>query len=145
MPISDFQSQFSMPKIIEIFLNFCFIEEYKFRSTFFCYWHILITLIFKSLYFLKGCSIFDSSPILQFSKFNDFLCVCRFLATNLSNSVSLPWNLHNQYCHNLDVQIAFRSENSNDLFDIGGIINYVICCGSRQPSRRNLLVVYSDV
>ena len=30
----DFQSQFSMSKIIRIFLNFFFIEEYKFRSTF---------------------------------------------------------------------------------------------------------------
>ena len=31
----DFQSQFSMSKIIRIFLNFFFIEEYKFRCTFF--------------------------------------------------------------------------------------------------------------
>ena len=31
----DFQSQFSTSKIIWIFLNFFFIEEYKFRSTFF--------------------------------------------------------------------------------------------------------------
>ena len=35
MPISDFQSQFSMSKIIRIFLNFFFIEEYQFRRTFF--------------------------------------------------------------------------------------------------------------
>ena len=31
----DFQSQFSVSKIIRIFLNFFFIEEYQFRSTFF--------------------------------------------------------------------------------------------------------------
>ena len=31
MPISDFQSQFSMSKISRIFLNFFFIEEYQFR------------------------------------------------------------------------------------------------------------------
>ena len=31
--ISDFQSQFSMSKIIWIFPNFFFIEEYKIRST----------------------------------------------------------------------------------------------------------------
>ena len=35
VPKFDFQSQFSMSKIIQIFLNFFFIEEYKFRSTFF--------------------------------------------------------------------------------------------------------------
>ena len=35
MPISDFQSEFSMSKIIRIFLNFFFfIEEYQFRGTF---------------------------------------------------------------------------------------------------------------
>jgi hypothetical protein len=31
----DFQSQFSTSKIIRIFLNFFFIEEYQFKSTFF--------------------------------------------------------------------------------------------------------------
>ena len=62
--------------------------------------NFLITSIFKSLYFLKWCPIFDSSPLLQFSKFNDFLCVCWFLVKNLSNFVSLPWKLHNRYCHN---------------------------------------------
>ena len=31
----DFQSKFSMSKIIRIFPNFFFIEQYQFRSTFF--------------------------------------------------------------------------------------------------------------
>ena len=35
MPISDFQSQFSMSKIVRIFLDFFFIEEYQFRGMFF--------------------------------------------------------------------------------------------------------------
>ena len=35
VPKFDFQSQFSMSKIIRIFLNFFFIEEYQFMSTFF--------------------------------------------------------------------------------------------------------------
>ena len=35
MPITDFQSQFSTSKIIRIFLNFFFIEEYQFRGMFF--------------------------------------------------------------------------------------------------------------
>ena len=29
----------------------------------FCYWHFLITSILKSLYFLKWCRIFDTSPL----------------------------------------------------------------------------------
>ena len=33
VPKFDFQSQFSMSKIIRIFLNFFFIEEYQFKST----------------------------------------------------------------------------------------------------------------
>ena len=35
VPKSDFQSQFSMSKIIRIFLIFFFIEEYQFRRRFF--------------------------------------------------------------------------------------------------------------
>ena len=44
---SDFQSQFSTSKIIRIFLNFFFIEEYLFRSTFF------VIDIFWQIQFLK--------------------------------------------------------------------------------------------
>ena len=43
----DFQSQFSMSKIIRIFLNFFFTEEYKFRSTFFDKINFLTTLLQK--------------------------------------------------------------------------------------------------
>ena len=35
LPISDFESQFSMSKIIQIFLKNFFIEEYQFGGTFF--------------------------------------------------------------------------------------------------------------
>ena len=45
MPISDFQSQFSM--IIQIVLNFFFIEEYQIRDMF------IIIAIFWKLQFLK--------------------------------------------------------------------------------------------
>ena len=47
MPISDFQSQFSMSKIIRIFLNFFFIEEYQFKGMFYG------VDIFGKLQFLK--------------------------------------------------------------------------------------------
>ena len=44
----------------------------------FCYWHLLIIPFFKSLHFLKRCPIFETSPLHQFSKFNNFLRVCWF-------------------------------------------------------------------
>ena len=49
---------------------------------------------------LKWCPIFDSSPVHQFSKFNNFLWACWFLGKNISNFVSLDLKLHNRYCHN---------------------------------------------
>ena len=47
VPKFDFQSQFSMSKIIRIFLNFFFIEEYQYRGMFF------VLDIFWKLQFLK--------------------------------------------------------------------------------------------
>ena len=47
MTISDFQSQFSMSKIIRISLNFFVIEEYQFTGMFF------VADIFWKLQFLK--------------------------------------------------------------------------------------------
>ena len=44
--------------------------------------------------------IFDSSPLIQNSKFNNFLWVCWFLGKNLSNFVFPVWKLHNPYFHN---------------------------------------------
>ena len=61
----------------------------------------LITSILKSLYFLKWCPNFDTCPLTQFSKFNNFLWVCWFIGKNLSDSVPPVWKLHNPYCHNV--------------------------------------------
>ena len=44
-------------------------------------------------------ALFDTSPLTRFSKFNNFLWGCWFLAKNLSNFVPLVWKLHNPYCH----------------------------------------------
>ena len=59
--------------------------------------------IFKLFYFLKWCSIFDTSPLHQFSKFNNFLWTCWFLGKNLSNFAPPAWKLNNPYyrigCH----------------------------------------------
>ena len=48
------------------------------------------------------------------SKFNNFLCVCWFLVKNLSNFVSLPWKLHNRYCHKLLSKIAYPLGHLSD-------------------------------
>ena len=67
--------------------------------------HFLLLTFFDNfkierLLFLKWCLFFDTSPLIQFSKFNNFLWVCWFLGKNLSNFVPLVWKLHNRYCHN---------------------------------------------
>ena len=42
---------------------------------------------------------FYISPLVQFSKFKNFLWVCWFLVKNLSNSIPPAWKLDNPYCH----------------------------------------------
>ena len=50
-------------------------------------------------------TIFYTSPLTQFSKFNNFLWVCWFLSKNLSNFLPPVWKLHYPYCHNLHGKI----------------------------------------
>ena len=60
--------------------------------------------------------LFDSSPLTQFLKFNNFLWVCWFLGKNLSNFVPPAWKLDNPYCHTVyDVRliVSYRSYNLN--------------------------------
>ena len=45
-------------------------------------------------------------PLVQFSKFKNFLWGCWFLCKNLSNFVSLPWKFHNPYCHKYHISIT---------------------------------------
>ena len=96
VPKLGFQSQFSMSRIIQIFLFF-FIAEYQFKNIFF----VFDNINFKSIWFLKWFPIFDTSPLTRFSKSNNFLWVCWFLGKNLSNFVPPIWKLHNRYCHTL--------------------------------------------
>ena len=63
------------------------------------YWHFLITTIFKSLYFLKWCPIFDTSQLIQFSKFNNFLGVRCFFRQKYLKFCTPDWKLHNPYCY----------------------------------------------
>ena len=44
--------------------------------------------------------MFWGSPLVQFSKFNNFHWVCWFSCKNLSNFVYPVWKLYNLYCHN---------------------------------------------
>ena len=91
--------QFSMTKIIRIFLFFFSLKNTNLGAHF-----LLMTFFdkinFKIFLLRKWCPIFDSSPLIQNLKFNNFLCVCWFLGKNLSKFVSPVWKLHNQYCHN---------------------------------------------
>ena len=48
---------------------------------------------------LGDFALFDTSPLVQFSKFKNFHWVCWFLGKNLSNFVPPVWKLHNPYCH----------------------------------------------
>ena len=49
--------------------------------------------------------LFDTSPLHQFSKFNNFIWVCWFLGKNLSNFVPPVWKLDNPYYHNFTTSI----------------------------------------
>ena len=77
--ISDFQSQFSMSKMIWIFLDFFFfIEQYHFRITF-----LLLTFFenwdVENALFQKWCPILNKSKPCLFKKYFNFLWVCLFL------------------------------------------------------------------
>ena len=94
MPILDFQSKFSTSKIIWGFPFFS-LKNTNLGA------HFLITSTFKSLYFLKWCPIFDTSPSTQFSNSNNFLWFCVFLGKNLFSFLPPVWKHHNPYCHNV--------------------------------------------
>ena len=51
---------------------------------------------------VKILTLFESLPLIQNSKFSNFLLVCWFLGKNLSNLVSPIWKLHNLYCHSTE-------------------------------------------
>ena len=100
-----FKVNFLYQKLSESFsIFFSSIQEHIF-----CYRHFLITSIFISLYSLKWCPIFDTSPLTQFSKFNNFLWVCWFLGKNISNFVPPAWILDNPYYHNLHINCILFS------------------------------------
>ena len=106
-----FKVNFLCQKWSESFSIF-FIKEYQFRSTFF------VIDIFKSLYFLKWCPIFDISRLIQFSKFNNFLWVHWFLGKNISNFVP-PFE-------NSTTRIAISSSNDEILINHQDLKNLAV-------------------
>ena len=72
-----------------------FFNEKKIEKDSDNFWYRKLTLKVKRL---GDFALFDTSPLTQFSKFNNFLWVCWFLGKNLSNFVPPVWKLHNLYC-----------------------------------------------
>ena len=78
VPKFDFRNQFSMSNIIWIFLNFFSLKNTYLGAHFF-----LLTFFDKIIFFLlKWCPIFDSSQLIQDSKFNNFLWVTEFMTAS---------------------------------------------------------------
>ena len=99
--ISDFQSQFSMSKIIRNFLIFFFIEEYQFRGTFFVI-DIFWKLPFLRHFFLVKLGQFFVSWFQSFGKRyeNDLRVIFdHWSKLNLGFDVELEiWILKDIYC-----------------------------------------------
>ena len=74
-----------------------FFNEKKIEKDSDNFWYRKLTLKVKRL---GDFALFDTSPLVQFSKFTNFLFVCWFLGKNLSNFVPPVWKLHTPYCHN---------------------------------------------
>ena len=81
-----------------VLLNWYSSMKKKLRKIWMIFWYRKLTLKVKRL---GDFSLFDTSPLVQFSKFKNFLWVCWFLGKNLSNFLPPVWKLHNPYCHNL--------------------------------------------
>ena len=73
-----------------------FFNEKKIEKDSDNFWYRKLTLKVKRL---GDFALFDTSPLTQFSKFNNFLWVCWFLGKNLSNFVPPVWKLHNPHCN----------------------------------------------
>ena len=85
-----------------------FFNEKKLRK-------ILIFLKYQIDFESQTLALFNTSPLHQFPKFNNFLWVCCFLAKILSDFVHPAWKLHNRYCH----KCAFFVLSVLPTFDFG--------------------------
>ena len=95
--------------------KFIFFNEKKIEKDSDNFWYRKLTLKVGRL---GDFALFDTSPLVQFSKFKNFLWVCWFLGKNLSNFVPPVWKLHNPYCHTVHIDkleyICKRNCKSNE-------------------------------
>ena len=96
-----------------------FFNEKKIEKDSDNFWYRKLTLKVGRL---GDFALFDTSPLVQFSKFKNFLWLCWFLGKNLSNFVYPFWKLDNPYCHNLDKHLKFTSVHYMTF-------NVKCCCG----------------
>ena len=73
-----------------------FFNEKKIEKDSDNFWYRKLTLKVGRL---GDFALFDTSPLVQFSKFKKILWVCWFLGKKLSNFIPPVWKLHNPYCH----------------------------------------------
>ena len=110
VPKFDFQIQFSMSKIIGIFLFFSVNNTSLFRSTSFiieiCWRHPLLNHTITKM--MPNFWQFATTPILQLNFFNNFPWICWFLGKNLSNFVSPDLKLYNQYYHSIGTSLVSK-------------------------------------
>ena len=79
-------------------------------------WFLTQKIDFES----QNLALFDTSPLHQFSNFNNFLWVCWFLGENLSNFVPPTWKFDNPYCHKWTYihEIPFFSKSKQNLANV---------------------------
>ena len=73
-----------------------FFNEKKIEKDSDNFWYRKLTLKVGRL---GDFALFDTFPLVQFSKFKNFLWVCLFLGKNLSNFVPPAWKLDNPFYH----------------------------------------------
>ena len=87
VPKSHFQSQFSMSRTIRFFFIYGYLKRKTIQPKLLIifpsknidlgfYWHFLITLFLKALYFPKWCLMFEGLALCLFPKYNNFAWLC---------------------------------------------------------------------
>ena len=101
-----------------------FFNEKKIEKDSDNFWYRKLTLKVGRL---SDFALFDTSPLVQFSKFKNFLLVCWFLGKHLSNFVPPVWKLHNPYCHTVLLQGPVTTRQRCTLVDFSLLGVVKIC------------------
>ena len=80
-------------------------------------------------------------PLVQFSKFKNFLWVCWFLGKNLSNFVPPVWKLYNPYCHNG----ILKYHKMNFIFEIVYLLSDFVNLFKRIAIKVYALCIWSSI